>query len=267
MDRVSRLLFVCVMLASASTTYAAQVSDMAPCAPNAPHEVKTLDSLSSSCTWSAATCCWRSPCRCSTAASSSTPSLPHCRPGARSTLPARPSTAAWCAGCASAAKWRCSPSTTTTGRGSLPRCSAAIEAVSLPTVIDVFDVVKEGAGGAPIIDITSLFTTNAPKGFALDFKRHYRMAQVDGRRSLVQSVRAFPQNIADRLLPDLGPRREGSAQTAQGPGPAARRRSGSPSRPISCCCRRSRCCPAARTSGSAISRSRSTTTAPASTAW
>jgi hypothetical protein len=39
----------------------------------------------------------------------------------------------------------------------------AIEEISLPTVIDVFDVVKEGEGGAPIIDITSLFTTNVPE--------------------------------------------------------------------------------------------------------
>ena len=63
-------------------------------------------------------------------------------------------------------------------------------------MIAVFDVVKEGAGGAPIIDITSLFTTNPPAGFALEFKRHYRMAQVDGRRSIIRSVQAFPKNIA-----------------------------------------------------------------------
>jgi len=70
-----------------------------------------------------------------------------------------------------------------------------IEAIALPTVIDMFDVVREGAGGSPIIDITSLFTTNPPKGFALEFKRHYRMAHVDGRRSMIRNVRAFPQNI------------------------------------------------------------------------
>ena len=56
-------------------------------------------------------------------------------------------------------------------------------------------MVKEGAGGAPVIDITSLFTTNPPSGFALEFKRHYRMARVDGRRSLVRGVQAFPENI------------------------------------------------------------------------
>jgi hypothetical protein len=71
-----------------------------------------------------------------------------------------------------------------------------VEAVTLPSVIAMFDVVREGAGGAPVIDITSLFTTNPPAGFALEFKRHYRMARVDGLRSMVRSVRAFPSNIA-----------------------------------------------------------------------
>lgn len=71
----------------------------------------------------------------------------------------------------------------------------AVNAVALPTVVDVFDVVKEGPNGEAVIDITSMFTTNSPKGFALDFKRHYRMTQVDGRRSLVNSVRTYPQNI------------------------------------------------------------------------
>ena len=71
----------------------------------------------------------------------------------------------------------------------------AIEEVSLPIVIHVFDVVKVGAGGAPIIDVTALFTTDVPKGFALEFKRHYRMAHVDGKRSIVRSVRTYPTNV------------------------------------------------------------------------
>lgn len=80
--------------------------------------------------------------------------------------------------------------------GESPELQQGISDVSLPTVIDVFDVIEEGEGGAPIINITSIFTTSVPTGFALDFKRHYRMVHVDGRRSIVQNVRAFPQNIA-----------------------------------------------------------------------
>jgi hypothetical protein len=80
--------------------------------------------------------------------------------------------------------------------GSSAALQQGVSAVSLPTVIEAFDVLREGAGGAAIIDITPLFTTKTPAGFALDFKRHYRMARVDGTRSLVQSVRAFPHNIS-----------------------------------------------------------------------
>jgi hypothetical protein len=80
--------------------------------------------------------------------------------------------------------------------GDSPALQKGVEAISLPDVIDAFDVLREGAGGAPVIDITSLFTTRPPAGFALDFKRHYRMARVDGSRSLVRSVRTFPSNIA-----------------------------------------------------------------------
>ena len=70
-----------------------------------------------------------------------------------------------------------------------------IEEVSLPTTIDVFDVVAETEAGAPIVDITSMFTTNVPRGFALDFMRRYRMARVDGRRSFIRKVRVFPRNL------------------------------------------------------------------------
>jgi hypothetical protein len=40
-----------------------------------------------------------------------------------------------------------------------------------------------------------MFTTDVPKGFALEFKRHYRMTHVDGSRSLVRGVRAYPTNV------------------------------------------------------------------------
>ena len=64
MDRLMRVIVAIVALASASTTQAAQVSDMAPCAPNAAQETSTW-TASSSCTWCAATFCWRSRLRCS----------------------------------------------------------------------------------------------------------------------------------------------------------------------------------------------------------
>jgi hypothetical protein len=80
--------------------------------------------------------------------------------------------------------------------GSSTALQQGVEGVSLPTVIETFDVLREGSSGGAVIDITALFTTRSPAGFALDFKRHYRMARVDGSRSLVRNVRAFPQNIS-----------------------------------------------------------------------
>jgi hypothetical protein len=62
-------------------------------------------------------------------------------------------------------------------------------------VLGAFDVVAQGEGGAPIVDITPLFTTAVPAGFGLEFMRHYRMAGVDPKRSYVYGVRAFPTNI------------------------------------------------------------------------
>ena len=133
-------------------------------------------------------------------------------------------------------------------------------------MIAVFDVVKEGAGGAPVINITPLFTTNSPPGFALDFKRHYRMAQVDGQRSLIRNVRAFPKNVAIGFYQTWIPEEKELLKPPkdEDPPPAAL---GSTSRPIFCCCRKSRCCPAARTSAWAISRCPSAITVPVSTAW
>ena len=80
----------------------------------------------------------------------------------------------------------------TRARGSLER---GIERVSLPTVIKVFPVLAEGAQGAPVIDVTPLFTTQVGRGFALEFRRRFHMQEVDGARSYIQRVRSFPQNL------------------------------------------------------------------------
>jgi len=99
-------------------------------------------------------------------------------------------------------------------RGSLER---GIERVSLPIVIKVFPVLTEGAPGAPIIDVTPLFTTEVGRGFALEFRRRFHMQDVDGTRSYIQRVKSFPQNLEisfyQTWVPDLKelykPTREG----------------------------------------------------------
>jgi hypothetical protein len=80
-----------------------------------------------------------------------------------------------------------------------PNLQRGVEAASLRTVIRVFDIIGEGPGGEPQIDLTSIFTSEVPAGFALDLMRHFHMRAVDPRRSYVQTVKAFPGSIDVRF--------------------------------------------------------------------
>jgi hypothetical protein len=80
-----------------------------------------------------------------------------------------------------------------------PNLQRGVEAASLRTVIRVFDVIGEGPGGAPQIDVTDVFTSEVPAGFALDLMRHFHMRAVDPKRSYVQTVKAFPGSIDVRF--------------------------------------------------------------------
>jgi hypothetical protein len=62
-------------------------------------------------------------------------------------------------------------------------------------LIRSFDVLSEGADGAPVIDVTHLVFSDLPAGFAQEFRRRFRMVQVDPQRSYIESVKVFPQNI------------------------------------------------------------------------
>jgi Met-zincin/Domain of unknown function (DUF5117)/Domain of unknown function (DUF5118) len=74
-----------------------------------------------------------------------------------------------------------------------------VEAASLRTALRAFDIIREGKGGAPIIDITGILVNEVPAGFALDLMRQFHMRMVDPRRSYVQSVKVFPENIDIRF--------------------------------------------------------------------
>jgi hypothetical protein len=58
-----------------------------------------------------------------------------------------------------------------------------------------FDVLSEGANGAAVIDVTGLLFADLPTGFAQELRRRFRMAKVDSRRSYIDIVKVFPQNI------------------------------------------------------------------------
>jgi hypothetical protein len=74
-----------------------------------------------------------------------------------------------------------------------------VESVSLRTVIKAFDIITEGPDAAPIIDITALFVSEVPDAFALEFMQYFHMNAVDPKRSFIESVKAFPQNIDIRF--------------------------------------------------------------------
>jgi hypothetical protein len=194
-NRFIRLILTCIALTSASITQSAQVSNMAPCASNAAPETSTLESFlivhvvcSDVLLEIPAPMLDRSILFYTEFAALSTGGSEYAPGSAIDSRVMR----WWRVG----SKVALITASYDNWAGESSALQRGVEDVSLPTVVAVFDVVKESAGGAPIIDITSLFTTNPPAGFALEFKRHYRMAHVDGRRSMVQSVRAFPRNIA-----------------------------------------------------------------------
>lgn len=58
---------------------------------------------------------------------------------------------------------------------------------------------SEGADGAPVIDVTGLVFSDLPTGFVQEFRRRFRMVKVDSRRSYIDSVKVFPQNIEIRF--------------------------------------------------------------------
>ena len=74
-----------------------------------------------------------------------------------------------------------------------------VQSASLRTVIKAFDIIMEGPDKAPVIDITALFVSEVPDGFALEFMQYFHMNAVDPKRSFIESVKAFPQNIDIRF--------------------------------------------------------------------
>jgi len=69
-----------------------------------------------------------------------------------------------------------------------------VESTQLNTVLIVFEAVAEGKDGAPIIDVTTMYT-ETPKGFAMEFKQYFSMSTNDPKRSYIDKVKVFPQNI------------------------------------------------------------------------
>jgi hypothetical protein len=87
-----------------------------------------------------------------------------------------------------------------------PAIESGIQACQLGYLIRSFEIIGEGAGGAPIVDVTALFSGDVPD-FAQSLKRRLRMASIDSQRSYVESVKAFPTNVLVKFFQTWVPER------------------------------------------------------------
>jgi hypothetical protein len=101
----------------------------------------------------------------------------------------------------------------------------AVEATSVPEIIEVFPVRAYGKDKAPVIEVTRLFTADLPEFSA---KRRLGAAGVDPKRTFIDGVKSFPENIETKVLMTYRPR-EASPIGGSGPGRPARAPGGDPS--------------------------------------
>jgi hypothetical protein len=76
-----------------------------------------------------------------------------------------------------------------------PSLKQAVKAAQLPTVLMSFDILATGQGAAPIIDLTPLFVSDVPEGIGLGFKKYFRLHTIDPKRSYIDRVKVFPNNV------------------------------------------------------------------------
>ena len=67
-------------------------------------------------------------------------------------------------------------------------------------MIKAFEAIAEGENGAPVIDVTGLFVTDVPEGFAQEFKTYFQMTAMDPKRSYIETVKVFPRNVEMRYF-------------------------------------------------------------------
>jgi len=73
----------------------------------------------------------------------------------------------------------------------------AVEASALEPIMMVFDIRALGPGDAPVVDVTSLFTTDVPEFSA---RRALGVSRMDPARTFLESVKSFPRNIETKVL-------------------------------------------------------------------
>jgi hypothetical protein len=73
----------------------------------------------------------------------------------------------------------------------------SVEASSLEPIVMALDIRALGPGDAPVIDVTSLFTTDVPEFSA---RRQLSAQRLDANRTFIEKVKAFPGNIETQVL-------------------------------------------------------------------
>lgn len=104
----------------------------------------------------------------------------------------------------------------------------AVESATLGSIAMSFDVEAEGRDRNAVIDVTPLFTTDVPEFSA---RRLVGSGTVDGGRTYIEEVKAFPTNIETRSLLTFRSQPAGGART--GPDQPARPAAQGPGRSVS----------------------------------
>lgn len=90
----------------------------------------------------------------------------------------------------------------------------AVEASSVAPIIQAFSVAAYGKDKAPVIDVTSLFTSDVPE---FSVKNRLRAAAIDPRRSFIDQIKSFPENVEARVLATFNPGGRGGFGGGGGP--------------------------------------------------
>ena len=80
------------------------------------------------------------------------------------------------------------------GEGAIRR---AVEAASLEPIVMVFDIRAVGPDDAPVIDVTTLFTTDVAEFSA---RRSLGASRLDAQRTFIEKIKAFPRNVEAKVL-------------------------------------------------------------------
>ena len=98
----------------------------------------------------------------------------------------------------------------------------AVEATSVAAIIDVLPVRAYGKDKAPVVEATSLFVGDLPEFSA---RRRLGAAGVDAKRTFIDAVKSFPENIEAKVLVTYRPS-DGPGGGGGPGGPGAGRRPG-----------------------------------------